>query len=305
MSPVVNSRKALEPTLGHDSIEDYEYHQQQQTSGLSTSAGSGSSSSGGLSGKLQRRQSQLMTAKASFNPINSARTSLLNVLSGAKGNKKKGERAGGAGDADNNGGRDLGETPANQVIRNYLMNSSSSSSFISASSTSSNSTNTSRGSGTSAMSKDGILLTPTSSMMASPLSSPELHRQSNGTNSQLASSLGNSMSKPQSTFNRFDEIDIAPYELSDNMISILEKPLGKAAQRAYAMSFNGGKTLQAGGHAQDGAMLSVPSGAGAQTGAVMGGKSGAKHEEFGFCMNQNWRYTSQVSSTNGVIWDSS
>ncbi|KAJ9107764.1 hypothetical protein QFC20_003709 [Naganishia adeliensis] len=297
MSPVVNSRKALEPTLGHDSIEDYEYHQQQQTSGLSTSAGSGASSSGGLSGKLQRRQSQLMTAKASFNPINSARTSLLNVLSGAKGNKKKGERAGGANDADVNGGRDLGETPANQVIRNYLMNSSSSSSFISASSTFSNSTNTSRGSGTSAMSKDGILLTPTSSMMASPLSSPELHRHPNGTHSasQLASSLGNSMSKPQSTFNRFDEIDIAPYELSDNMISILEKPLGKAAQRAYALSYNGGKANQVGGHAQDGTMLNVPSGAGAgaQTGAVMGGKSGAKHEEFGFCMNQNWRYTSQ------------
>lgn len=301
MSPVVNSRKALEPTLGHDSIDDYEYHQQQQTSGLSTSAGSGASSSGGFSGKLQRRQSQLMTAKASFNPINSARTSLLNVLSGAKGNKKKGERAGGANDAaDVNGGRDLGETPANQVIRNYLMNSSSSSSFISASSTSSNSTNTSGGSGTSAMSKDGILLTPTSSMIASPLSSPELHRHPNGTHSasQLASSLGNSMSKPQSTFNRFDEIDIAPYELSDNMISILEKPLGKAAQRAYALSYNGGKANQVGGHAQDGTMLNVPSGAGAgaQTGAVMGGKSGAKHEEFGFCMNQNWRYTSQVSS---------
>jgi hypothetical protein len=32
-----------------------------------------------------------------------------------------------------------------------------------------------------------------------------------------------------------------------------------------------------------------------QTGTLMGGKSGAKHEEFGFCMNQNWRYTSQVS----------
>jgi hypothetical protein len=31
--------------------------------------------------------------------------------------------------------------------------------------------------------------------------------------SQLASSLGDSMSQPQSTFNRFDEIDIPPYDL--------------------------------------------------------------------------------------------
>ncbi|KAI5450998.1 serine palmitoyltransferase component [Naganishia albida] len=129
-------------------------------------------------------------------------------------------------------------------------------------------------------------------MMASPLSSPELHRHQSTSTSQLASSLGNSMSKPQSTFNRFDEIDIPPYELSDNMISILEKPLGKAAQRAYALSSN---ASQKAAHAQDGSMLSVPtaSGGAAQTGALMGGKSGAKHEEFGFCMNQNWRYTSQ------------
>jgi hypothetical protein len=245
-----------------------------------------------------------MTAKASFNPINSARTSLLNVLSSAKG-KKKGDRANvdvGNTEEDGRGGQ-FQETAAGEVIRNYLMQSSSSaSSFISASSTSSGSTQTSRGSGTSAASKDGTLLTPTSSMMASPLSSPELHRNQSGgkglSASQLASSLGNAMSQPQSTFDRFDQIDIAPYELSDNMISILEKPLGQSAQRAYAMSVTGRQAPSHGG-SHEGFKLSVTgpatTGAASQTGTLVGGKSGAKHEEYGFCMNQNWRYTSQVS----------
>lgn len=302
MAPAMHSRKASAPALGHDSIDDYEYHQ----NGMSVSVGSQSSNSGFSSktSKTQKRPSQPMTAKASFNPINSARTSLLNVLSSAKG-KKKGDRAnadGGNADEDGRGGQ-FQETAAGEVIRNYLMQSSSSaSSFISASSTSSGSTQTSRGSGTSAVSKDGTLLTPTSSIMASPLSSPELHRNQSGgkglSSSQLASSLGNSMSQPQSTFNRFDEIDIAPYELSDNMISILEKPLGQSAQRAYALSVSGRQTQSYGSH--DGFKLNVTGPSthwitASQTGTLVGGKSGAKHEEYGFCMNQNWRYTSKVS----------
>ena len=137
--------------------------------------------------------------------------------------------------------------------------------------------------------------------MASPLSSPDLHRnQAAGkpvSASHLASTLGDSMSRPQSTFNRFDEIDIPPYELSDNMISILEKPLGPAAQRAYAVSL-GGRQTQSYAGPQDGFRINVTAPTGtavSQTGALVGGKSGAKHEEYGFCMNQNWRYTSKVS----------
>lgn len=301
----MHSRKASAPALGHDSIEDYEYQQQ---AGMSVSVGSQSSSSGfsGKTSKQQKRTSssqQPMTAKASFNPINSARTSLLNVLSSAKG-KKKGDRANADGGEEDARGGQFPETAAGEVIRNYLMQSSSSaSSFISASSTSSGSTQASRGSGTSAVSKDAALLTPTSSIMASPLSSPDLHRNPSAgkplSSSHLASTLGDSMSQPQSTFNRFDEIDIPPYELSDNMISILEKPLGPAAQRAYAMSL-GGRQTQSYAGPQDGFRINVtaPTGAGvSQTGALVGGKSGAKHEEYGFCMNQNWRYTSKVSGS--------
>ncbi|KAJ9112067.1 hypothetical protein QFC22_006363 [Naganishia vaughanmartiniae] len=319
------SRKALEPKLGHDSIEDYEYQQ----NGSSNGGGASHPGMTGTGGKAQHRLSQPSTAKASFNPINSARTSLLNVLSGAKSNlKKKADRGTGENDYTDVKKRRLSEaadTPAGEVIRNYLLNTSSSSSFISASSASSGSTNASSSGGTSGLSKDGLLLTPTTSMIASPLSSPELSRnRSNSTatkksgtaSSRLASSLGHAMSQPLSTFNRFDEIDIAPHELSDNLISILERPLGLAAQRAYANSMgnshstavNGGGKAglpYVGSRAQEGGMVtmltgpSVNGGGGApgmmasQTGTLMGGKSGAKHEEYGFCMNQNWRYTSQ------------
>jgi hypothetical protein len=96
-----------------------------------------------------------------------------------------------------------------------------------------------------------------------------IHSKDSTNSFSSASSISSFSISQASTSTSFDSLSIPSSPLSGDLRAILEHPLPNA-------TVGGGGTTTT------------------TTGTLMNGKSGAKHSEFGWCNNANWRWTSQV-----------